>query len=147
MFAVSLNVPSGICLIKQAKLYMCMQKPYNHNEDGHTVPCVSGHGSVQLSYAGNVITRTGLQQQIYREKLCTFQFWHDFNFNVRGQRGQTAIACRHIFNELYSNDDKRTQHNDFNYVYYISLVVFNSLGTRDENSTICKQRRSWWGGS
>ena len=59
---VSLNVGGGVRLIKPAKLYMCMHKHYEHDEDGHTAPDVRGHGSVPLSHTGNVVTRTGLQQ-------------------------------------------------------------------------------------
>ena len=60
MIAVSLNVGGGVRLIKPAKLCMRTQKHYKHNEDEHTTPGVRGHGSVPLSYSGNV-TRIGLQ--------------------------------------------------------------------------------------
>ena len=63
MIAVSLNVDGGVLLIKPAKLFMCAQKHYKHNEDGRTAPGVRGHGSVLLSHSGNVVTRIGLQQQ------------------------------------------------------------------------------------
>ena len=47
MIAVSLNVGRGVCLIKPAKLYVCMQTHYKYDEeDGHTAPGVRGHGSV-----------------------------------------------------------------------------------------------------
>ena len=46
--------------MKPAKLYMCMQTHFKHDEDERMAPCVRGHGSVPLSYAGNVVTRTGL---------------------------------------------------------------------------------------
>ena len=62
VIAVSLNVGGGVRLIKSAKLYMCTQKYYKHNEDGRTSPGVRGHGSVPLSHSGNVVTRIGLQQ-------------------------------------------------------------------------------------
>ena len=58
VIAVSLNVGSGVCLIKPAKLYMCTHLKYN--EDGHTVPVVRGHGSIPLSHSENVFTRIGL---------------------------------------------------------------------------------------
>ena len=35
VIAVLLNVSGGVRLIKPAKLYMCKQKHYKHNEDGH----------------------------------------------------------------------------------------------------------------
>ena len=72
-------------LIKPAKLYMCTQKHYKHNEDGRTAPGVRGHGSVPLSHSGNVVTRIGLQQQVSFCLLitvstppvsqCNCQFW------------------------------------------------------------------------
>ena len=60
MIAVSLNVNGGVCLIKPAKLYMCTQTHYKHDDDGRTAPGVSGHGSVPVSHSGNVFTRIGL---------------------------------------------------------------------------------------
>ena len=60
VIAVSLNVGGGFRLIKLAKLYMCMQTHYKHDEDGRTAPCVRGYGSAPLSHSGNVVTRTGL---------------------------------------------------------------------------------------
>ena len=60
MIAVSLNVGGGVRLIKPAKLYMCTQKHYKHNEDGRTAPGVCGNGSVPLSHSGNVVTRIGI---------------------------------------------------------------------------------------
>ena len=59
-----MNVGGGICLIKPAKLYMCMQTHYKHNEDGHTAPGVRGHGSLPLSHSGNVVTKIGLHTYI-----------------------------------------------------------------------------------
>ena len=44
--AVSLNVGSGIHLIKPAKLHMCGQTHNKNDEDGRTAPGVPGHGSV-----------------------------------------------------------------------------------------------------
>ena len=60
MIAVSLNVGGGVRLIKLAKLYICTQTHYKHDEDGRTAPDVRGHGSVSLSHSGNVIMRIGL---------------------------------------------------------------------------------------
>ena len=64
VIAMSLNIGSGVRLIKPAKLYMCTQKHYKHNEDGRTVLCVRGHDSVPLSHSVNVVTRIGLQQHM-----------------------------------------------------------------------------------
>ena len=60
VIAVSLNVGGGVRLIKPAKLYMCTQTHYKHDEDGRTAPGVRGHGSVPLNHSGNVVTRIGL---------------------------------------------------------------------------------------
>ena len=49
MIAVSLNVSSGVHLIKPAKLYMCMQTHYKHDEDGQTAPGVSGWNAVTIT--------------------------------------------------------------------------------------------------
>ena len=54
VIAVSLKVDSGACLIKPAKLYMCTQKHYKHQEDGRTGPGMCNHGSILLSHSGNV---------------------------------------------------------------------------------------------
>ena len=43
-----------------AKLCMCTQKHYKHNEDGRTAPGVCGNGCVPLSHSGNVVTRIGI---------------------------------------------------------------------------------------
>ena len=59
---VSLNVGSGVRLIKPAKAYMCAQTHYKHDEDRHTAPGVCGRGSVPLSHSGltgiNLISKT-----------------------------------------------------------------------------------------
>ena len=47
MIAVSLKVDGGVRLIKPAKLYICTQKHYKHNEDGHTAAGVSGRTSLR----------------------------------------------------------------------------------------------------
>ena len=60
MTAVSLNVGGGIRLNKPAKLYICTQTHYKHDEDGCTAPGVWGHGSVPLNHSGNVVLRIGL---------------------------------------------------------------------------------------
>ena len=57
---MSLNVGGGVRLIKPAKLYMCMQTHYKHDENECTAPGVHGHGSVPLSHSGNVVIRIGL---------------------------------------------------------------------------------------
>ena len=62
VIAVSLNVGSGIRLIKPAKVYMCTQTHYKHDEDGHTAPGVCGRGSIPLNHSGltgiNLISKT-----------------------------------------------------------------------------------------
>ena len=63
MIAVSLNVGGGDRLIKTAKLYMCTQKHYKHNEDERTAPGVRGHDFVPVSHTGDVVMRNGIQQQ------------------------------------------------------------------------------------
>ena len=63
VIAVSPNVSGGVRLIKPAKLYVCMQTHYKHEEDGCTALGVPGHGSVPLSHSGNVITRILFQIQ------------------------------------------------------------------------------------
>ena len=63
MIAVSLNAGGGVLLTKPAKLYMHTQKHYKHNEDAFAALGLPSHISVPLSHSGNVITRTGLQQQ------------------------------------------------------------------------------------
>ena len=61
MIAVSLNVGGGARLIKGAKLYLCVQTHYKHDEDGRTAPGVRGKGSVPLNHSGNVVTHTAAQ--------------------------------------------------------------------------------------
>ena len=63
MIAMSLNV----CLMRLAKLRMCMQTHYKHNEDGHTVPGVCSNGSIPLSHSGNVVTRIGIHTHCYEK--------------------------------------------------------------------------------
>ena len=67
--AVSLNVGSGIRLIKPAKAYMCTQTHYKHDEDGHTALGVCGRGSIALSHSGltgiNLISKT-ISPPIYK---------------------------------------------------------------------------------
>ena len=62
VIAVSLNVGSGIRLIKLAKVYMCTQTHYKHKEYGHTAQGVCGRGSIPLSHSGltgiNLISKT-----------------------------------------------------------------------------------------
>ena len=64
------NIGGGIRFIKPAKLYMCTQKHYKQNKDGHTTLGVSGHGSVLQSHLEKVITKTGLQQRADLETKC-----------------------------------------------------------------------------
>ena len=59
VIAVSLNIGGGVRLIKPAKLCMCMQTHYKHDEDRSTVLGVRGRSSVPLSHSGNVVTRIG----------------------------------------------------------------------------------------
>ena len=59
MIAVSLNLGSGVLLIKPAKLYMCTQTHYKHDKEGPMAPGVCGHGSVPLRHSGKIVTRTG----------------------------------------------------------------------------------------
>ena len=47
-----------------AKLHMCTQTHYKHDEDGRTAPGVRGHGSIPLSHPGNVVTKMGLPTHI-----------------------------------------------------------------------------------
>ena len=70
MIAVSLNVGGGLRLIKPAKMYMCMQKHYKHNEDGRMAPGVCGNGAVPLSHSGNFVTRIGIHTHIIFEVKC-----------------------------------------------------------------------------
>ena len=60
VIVVSLNVGGGIHLIKPAKLYICTQTHYTHDEDGRTPPDVCSNGIVPLSHSRNVVTRIGL---------------------------------------------------------------------------------------
>ena len=67
MTAVSLKVGVGVRLIKPAKLYMCIQKHYKHNEDKRTVlGIISSHGTLLLSHMGNIVTGIGIQQQPHK---------------------------------------------------------------------------------
>ena len=62
VIAVSLNVGSGVRLIKPAKLCMCTQNTTNTTRTEHirTAPGVCSNGSVPLSHSGNVVTRIGI---------------------------------------------------------------------------------------
>ena len=64
--AVSLNVGSGIGLIKLAKVYMCTQTQYKDNEDGHTTPGVCGHGSIPLGHSGIYLISKTIAPPIYK---------------------------------------------------------------------------------
>ena len=52
VIGVSLNFGSGVHLIKKAKLYMCMQTHYKHDEDGCMAVGVRDHGSGLLIHLG-----------------------------------------------------------------------------------------------
>ena len=91
MIAVSLNVGSGIRLIKPAKVYMCTQTHYKHNEDGHTALGVCGRGSIPLSHSGLVghLTRkSGILGSI--PGLATF---FRFSFFKKGSCQLLAKVC------------------------------------------------------
>ena len=60
VIAESLNIGSGVRLIKLAKLVMCPQKHYNHNKDERMAPGLRSHGSVPLSNWRNVVMRIAL---------------------------------------------------------------------------------------
>ena len=76
VIAVSLNIGGGVPLIRPAKLYMCTPKYYKHNEDGHKVWGVCGHGSVPLSHSGNIVMRIELQQQWHRQvRYCCLRYF------------------------------------------------------------------------
>ena len=72
VIAVSLNVGGGVRLIKPAKLYMCRQTHYKHDEDGRTAPGVRDHGSAPLSHSGNVVTRIGLHTHCHFLLVCNY---------------------------------------------------------------------------
>ena len=76
MIAASLKVGGGIRLVKPAKLYLCTQKHYKHDEDGRTAPGVHGHDSVPLSHSG-----TSLREL-------------DYNFNL--MNGLKTLFQQHI---------------------------------------------------
>ena len=80
MIAVSLNVGGDVRLIKPAKLYMCTQKHYKHNEDGRTAPGVCGNGSVPLSHSGNVVTRIGIHTHYFLIMVYLFTKFDDICF-------------------------------------------------------------------
>ena len=69
VIAVLLNVSGGVSLIKQVKLYICIQTHYTHDEDRRTVPDGRSHGSVPLSHSGNLVTRIGSQHTLQGYKL------------------------------------------------------------------------------
>ena len=70
VIALSLNIGGGVLLIKPAKLYMCTETQYKHEEDGCTAPGVCGHDSVPLSHLGNVVTRNGLHTHFWPAVKC-----------------------------------------------------------------------------
>ena len=72
VIAMSLNVGGGVGLIKPAKLYMCMQTHYKHDEDGRMAPDVRGHGSVPAEPLRNVVKIFGLHTQNHTIKTTLF---------------------------------------------------------------------------
>ena len=73
---VSLNVGGCVRNIKPAKLYICTRKHYKYDEDGRTVPCVCGHGSVPLweRRYENWITTTTIWSYPVTENTVGFQW-------------------------------------------------------------------------
>ena len=63
MIAVSLNVGGGVRLIKPAKLFMCMQTHYKHDEDGRTALGVCRHCFVLLSHTANIVTKNVTEKE------------------------------------------------------------------------------------
>ena len=86
VIAVSLNIR----LRKPAKLYMCTQTHYVHDEDGHMVLGVCGHGSELLSHSGNVVTIIGLHKQLKQFSL-SFQRKHIGTCNYHCLEKQQSI--------------------------------------------------------
>ena len=88
MIAVSLKLGGGVRLIKLAKMYICMQTHYKHDEDGCTALGVCGHGSVLVSHSWggggeNWITHTQQQTKAKPKGTdwsTTSQFKHPSNF-------------------------------------------------------------------
>ena len=64
VIAVSLNIGSGVRLIKPAKLYMSTQTHYKRKEDGRMAQCERGHGYIPLSHSGSFVMRFGLHSII-----------------------------------------------------------------------------------
>ena len=93
MIAVSLNVGGGVRRIKPAKLCMCTQKHYKHNEDGRTAPGVCGNGSVP----GDVVTRIGIHTGGWAQhhpylgvKLTSDLIWKTHIANISGKAKQNS---------------------------------------------------------
>ena len=62
VIAVSLNVGDGVRLIKLAKLYICTQTHYKHDEDGRSAPDVCVHGSIgERRYENWILTYLNCQ--------------------------------------------------------------------------------------
>ena len=120
-----MKIGGGVRLIKPAKLYMCMQTHYKHNEDGRTAPGVCGHGSVPLSHGGERRYENWITHN-YTEIKCGFKarfsklynaisfhidkiwFYH-LPFTLKGLR-----ASYQVFYYMYNIEDPR--YNDG--VYY-----------------------------
>ena len=85
MIEVSLNVGDGVRLIKQAKLYMCIQTHYGAG--------VRGHGSAPLSHSGNVVTRVGLHTHTYSADKIREVFTLQKLFSFFSAKHERVIAC------------------------------------------------------
>ena len=94
MIAVSLNVGGGVRLIKPAKLCMCTQKHYKHNEDGRTAPDVCGNGSVPLSHSGNVVRRIGIHTH---KAVLEIFFLHTIAYFSYGGRQTSLLVHSYKF--------------------------------------------------
>ena len=114
MIAVSLNVGGGVRLIKPAKLCMCTQKHYKHNEDGRTAPGVCGNGSVPLSHSGNVVTRIGIHTHVlvhYSGKFTMDEFLCAMCAEPWLDDIQDTIQCSNCQNWVHSNCSNLTKTN------------------------------------
>ena len=70
--AVSLNVSGGVRLIKPAKLYICMQTHYKHDEDGPMALGVCSHGFVPLSPRGTSLRELDYTQTILHNRVADY---------------------------------------------------------------------------
>ena len=91
---VSENVGDGVRRIKLAKLCMCTQKHYKHNEDGRTEPGVCGNGSVPLSHSGNVVTRIGIHTQTHLTYFLRVNKFHALCTNSKDSDHPAAVVIK-----------------------------------------------------